>query len=828
MKPFHKKLLAGLIAGSLLMTGATPAWAKPKGEGHPGRGKAQERFHFADWQEDYWANESLSRLILKGVILGDGDTLAPQRTVTRLEAAIMLVRLLGLEPVAREGKWSGHMPGGKWEFKVDGREIKYEFKYRGEKFEFKWDDEGLKVESKGPQGKLEWHIRDGDLVPEWGRGYVQVALAQGFLVPNGNVLGILSPLNRLDATVMLVRAAGLEEAARAKAGAQLSFSDAGAIPAAYRGYVALAVENGLISGYPDGTFRAAALVTRAEWAALLDRFDRRAEVPVDEHQVQGTLLAINTGSQASITIATESQPNGRTYPVDPDVLVFVGGQEATLADLERGDVVIAQLNESGAVTFLVRTGHQAPAEEQVEGKVVALGQSQLVLQVEGNLAAYPLAANFTVYEGESRIRYSDLQVGDTLRLTLVDGKATPLERLNVELEAERSGRIESLNQSQGTLRLNGDDGQSPDRVTVRFGAESQVVFKDLALPAEVLAVGQQLLVAGSWDGSVLAAGSMALDAERSTLTFTAGLVERSSNADGSPRAVRVQVGSRTALLPVDAEVQVSLGGQRIPFAELQPGDTVRLTWNRSAVVALEVEERTEVNLTGRIDALDAARKMFRFGYDDATTRRQVMVDWNDQTTVQFQGLNLGPAALATGQELTLVGDLQEGRVLARSIELDAAAPVEFAAKVRSVGSAELGVQVGQQTADFPVAPDVQARIAGIPATLADLQPADGVTLKLSGGEVTEISVTDRAAFTLTGQLVGLNLAESSLRVRYMAGGTSSHLDLAVTLTAQTQVEYQGLVVTPGALQLGQELEVAGRLETGTVVAERIEILSLSN
>lgn len=59
--------------------------------------------------------------------------------------------------------------------------------------------------------------------------------------PNDNV-------DRLTATIALVRAAGLRSEAEAKSGSPLAFLDAISIPSALRGYVAVALANGLIKG----------------------------------------------------------------------------------------------------------------------------------------------------------------------------------------------------------------------------------------------------------------------------------------------------------------------------------------------------------------------------------------------------------------------------------------------------------------------------------------------------------------------------------------------------------------------------------------------------
>ncbi|HEX8146444.1 MAG TPA: S8 family serine peptidase [Pyrinomonadaceae bacterium] len=69
---------------------------------------------------------------------------------------------------------------------------------------------------------------------------------------------------RLVAAVVLVRAAGLKAEAESKAGVFLPYTDAASIPYELRGYVQVAVTNGLISSAPQ--FNPAGALTRAELA----------------------------------------------------------------------------------------------------------------------------------------------------------------------------------------------------------------------------------------------------------------------------------------------------------------------------------------------------------------------------------------------------------------------------------------------------------------------------------------------------------------------------------------------------------------------------------
>ena len=70
-----------------------------------------------------------------------------------------------------------------------------------------------------------------------------------------------------------MKALGLEAEAKAKENTQLNFRDDDKIPAGSVGYVEVATEKGIVTGYEDNTFRPNQPVTRAELAALLDRTD---------------------------------------------------------------------------------------------------------------------------------------------------------------------------------------------------------------------------------------------------------------------------------------------------------------------------------------------------------------------------------------------------------------------------------------------------------------------------------------------------------------------------------------------------------------------------
>ena len=92
--------------------------------------------------------------------------------------------------------------------------------------------------------------------------------------PNTRYLRPDQPTNRLDVAYTVGRLAYWwthDNDAEPPATTPTSFTDAAAVDPACEPYFSYAVSIGLINGYPDGTFRPEATITRAEFATLIIR-----------------------------------------------------------------------------------------------------------------------------------------------------------------------------------------------------------------------------------------------------------------------------------------------------------------------------------------------------------------------------------------------------------------------------------------------------------------------------------------------------------------------------------------------------------------------------
>lgn len=110
--------------------------------------------------------------------------------------------------------------------------------------------------------------RDKNSVPSWAKTYVRTAMDEGIIKGyEDNTFRPNNKLTRKEMAVIVMKAFGYEEATNK----QLKFKDSKDVPSWAKGYVAKAIELGIIKGYDDNTFKPNKTITRAEAAAMIAR-----------------------------------------------------------------------------------------------------------------------------------------------------------------------------------------------------------------------------------------------------------------------------------------------------------------------------------------------------------------------------------------------------------------------------------------------------------------------------------------------------------------------------------------------------------------------------
>ncbi len=186
---------------------------------------------FKDVGDKYkWALDAINGMAQRGIIAGYEDgTFRPEGKITRAEFAKIMVKTLNIKET---------LPS---------------------------------VQTFADVGKDHWAYRVVETSKSYLTGYINTATGQKFYKPSEEAL-------REDIAVALVKAMGYSIDGITREDVRDAFKDAGSISSDEIGrYILAAKNNGLISGYEDGTFRPQGKLTRAEAATLLWRVVQKNE-----------------------------------------------------------------------------------------------------------------------------------------------------------------------------------------------------------------------------------------------------------------------------------------------------------------------------------------------------------------------------------------------------------------------------------------------------------------------------------------------------------------------------------------------------------------------
>ena len=317
-----KQALAILLVVMMLFGGAASAFAENDDDDddddhHKGKDKSkiEVKIDFDDLMKSEWARKYIARLAADQIFDGYGDgTFRPNKEVTRIEAIIAAVRLMGFRTEAETAA-----------------RLATELNF----------SDADHLEKKFPSAV----------------GYVAIAVENDLFLETETHIKAEKAADRLWATMLLVKAMKWEDLAKAKMNVKLSFKDADKIPAGAVGYVAVAVEKGLVNGYEDLTFRPNKPVTRAELAVLLGQMDDQQPDSEDSTLIRGTV----TTAIASNVLTLTKDNVATSYAINSGAFIYRDGVKVTAAEIKVGDVVIAKIYNNEVIFLDVKIAVADPA-----------------------------------------------------------------------------------------------------------------------------------------------------------------------------------------------------------------------------------------------------------------------------------------------------------------------------------------------------------------------------------------------------------------------------------------------------------------------------------
>ena len=542
-----KKLLVMVLALLMALGTAGGVLAKGKdddrggGKGKENKGKKIEiRMEFDDVQME-WARKHIASLAAQQIFEGyDDGTFRPNKPVTRLEAIVTAVRLMGLREQAESAeKKASHL-----------------------------------------------NLKDEKQIASWARGYVAVALENDLFFENETKLQPNKAADRLWVTTLLVKALDLDDEARKKMNTNLDFRDKNAIPAGSVGFVAVAVEHGIVLGYPDGTFRPNRPVTRAEIAAFLDRAGMYLP---DNGLLRGTLKAPVTNNTLLLT-------NGISYPVDPGAFVYRNGSRIALSDLKAGESIVFRTYNQ-VVIFIEVTGQapggENPAPFKVTGTLAAVNGKNVTLRLEnGAEVTYRLDEQAVIKRNGVKVDASALVVGDKVTAHIsAAGAIVSLEATGQSVNANLTGTLASEVKNNVLSVFSGGK-----LVQYALRSDADIYRNNEKVSASALKQGDEVFV--RVENSLVELVTVTKTAEQSTV-FT-GTVKMVATDD---QVLLVTVnGADTAYL-VEAGTKIYRGGSQVALSQLKPGDVIFAKAKKDSITlefvqVTEQAEQREMTVSG--------------------------------------------------------------------------------------------------------------------------------------------------------------------------------------------------------------------------------------
>jgi hypothetical protein len=565
-----------------------------------------------------------------------------------------------------------------------------------------------------------------------------------------------APVKQAEALAMILRALGYEDEALAEAAAiaageaSLPFANAKSFPEWTVGYIAVALEEGLIPA--EGNFQAEKSASRAWVALVLVNALGLDEEDLAPYQDADLGFADKAAVDPELVAAI-------AYAIDEGLIVgypdhtFQPNKPVTRAEMA---VLLDRLG-----------GHLEPAEDVIRGKLLSVTPasgdepaSLLIRKADKTRVTVTVAAAADVYIDGDEAELADLEAGMWVEVTLDDDGAAAIIEAGTSYEV--SGVVDAIaggNDPTITIVVQeGGDADPGDKVTYPIADDVVVRMRGHEVELAVVMVGDrvEMLVSG---GEV----TRIVVEEVAEAEVTGYFVRAIAATGDEPAAIVIRAtegataGRETSYDSRDLdELAVRVRGEQVGYEALRAGDLVELKLQRNLVVAVVVVEDEAYEVSGTVVHVDtSAPCSISITDEDVELRFDVSPD----VTVRMgrdRDLSLEDVKVGDEVELTIeggtggeddedTGDAVAGLVTAIVIEERAESEVEGTITALDVVERTLAIvdDDGREWS-FAIAGGATVEYDDEELALSDLAVGDEVELTIEGGEVTGIAVEERA------------------------------------------------------------------------------------
>ncbi len=501
-------------------------------------------------------------------------------------------------------------------------------------------------------------------------------------------------------------------------------------------------DDGIISGYTDGTFKPENTVTKLEALALV------ARVLGSREEVNAALV-----EKAKELYAEKIEDYDLSFGTDEICYLLLKGIifESELPDyLANGAANEGMKRYEVAVLLTKGMG----AEAEVKEKVTAVLDYTDTLQIPTTARKYvEYVTNVGLMQGMGDNTFAPLNDVTRAQAALVLYKLQDLTNYQVFKgivasydEATRTIRFklpDDTNKAYTVLPLSVTlrcDGEAikPDEITV--GWEAIVTTQnDMLAIVDFLSAQSDGMVAGRLLSISRTSGTTTLKVDNTTAT-----------------------GSETVSYKVADEVVVTYNGKEGSVTSLKAGDYVKLTIKNNKITVINGEASTKT-VKGTVTAIDL------------TNGVSLTVKVNDVEEIYYLDSNV---KVAKNDDSATMADIMVGDKVTLKLEYNVITNIDATSTstsdtgiIQSINIAQtptITIKIGTNVYEYPVARNAVILLDGEEGTIYDLRINTNATITLESDSIVKITTTPVAEDTdVQGTVVGVNVSYNLIQVKYI-------------------------------------------------------------
>lgn len=607
-----KKIISGIVACALTASVCMPVLAK----------------EFPDVTAQWsWAQPYIEEMSEKGLINGYEDgTFRPDKSVTHQEALALFARAMGSSS-------------------DDNAEI----------VQMAVDKYGDKLQKYGIYAKEEVSFL-------LYRGALKESELDTYLSADTRD----KPMQRYEAAIIITKAMGAENEAKANLLTDLAYSDAKEIPASAVQYVYYVTEKGLMQGMGDGIFSPTTEVLRSQMAVMLYNTVNTLNISFEQNKL---MEVDTTGRNVRIK---DSDGTERLVSYDTNTVMNVEGVMTQPKDVTVGsDTVFTYANEK---LIYVDVLSNIP-DKTIKGKFTSYSSANGVIRVGllpiqsdgtyGQEEFFESTKNVSIQYDNSPATIKNFTQGDIITLELSRGK---VEKIKGETKESKI-----TNATVEDITIEGTD------VTIKISHAS----KDY--DGMVLEVSNTATVTKNGDDVLL---SKVYKGDKVNLTLEYGIVKRiqatsvSKVVEGTieelvistTSKLKVKVDGKSVEYDVPAGVSIVINDKEGSLYDFRVGDLVKLTVDSDAVTKIVATsiQTTNRSVIGVVTAINTSLGYMTVNVTEngVTTEQGVFCSDNGTKILSSTGSDKKMKDIAVGQTLTVRGTVKNGAFTATVVIIE--------------------------------------------------------------------------------------------------------------------------------------------------------------